>query len=62
MCSVCFGKRYIIAERDDGRFAVERCDGCSAQDITDSDAAKLAQADGIACASSYPCILVTPGD
>ncbi|MBO0715714.1 MAG: hypothetical protein J2P55_00055 [Rhizobiales bacterium] len=64
MCDVCNGKRYLICERtEDGRKAVERCDACSwwgendPRTLWDEDAAKLAQADGIACAPTYPCYL-----
>lgn len=53
-CSVCGGKRYLISERDDGRRAVERCDTCSADTMTDSRAALLAVQDGVFCAADYP--------
>jgi hypothetical protein len=55
-CDVCKGKQYVIAERADGRLAVERCDTCST-DILDKDAAKLAIRDGIECELNYPCFL-----
>lgn len=60
-CPACGGKRYLISTRDDGREAVERCDNCAwygdndPRTISDIDAAKLAQADGMDCESTYPC-------
>lgn len=34
-CQVCQNKRYLIAERSDGRVAVECCDNCAANVLTD---------------------------
>jgi hypothetical protein len=56
-CEACENKRYLIATRDDGREAVERCDACCADDVTDVEAATLARADGILCSTTYPCVL-----
>jgi hypothetical protein len=42
VCPVCRGKKYLICYRtEDGRKAVERCDECSAEALTDEDAAAL---------------------
>jgi hypothetical protein len=54
-CVVCHGKRYLVCTRMDGRKAIERCDECSTDTLTDEDAAKLAQQDGIECEPEYPC-------
>ena len=56
ICNKCEGKRYVVVEREDCMFAVERCDDCSSI-ICDEDAAKLARADGINCLMEYPCYL-----
>lgn len=53
MCEVCSGKVYLIAERDDGRRAVERCDAC-AGNLSDEQAAILARYDGIPAAEEHP--------
>jgi hypothetical protein len=55
-CLVCNDKRYIIAERDDGREAVEACDACNSNN-TDEQAALSARADGIDCDRIYPCVV-----
>lgn len=63
-CTSCEGKRYIIGVRDDGRKAVERCDSCQwfgdtdPRTLTDEQAARIAQEDGVACQSEYPCHLI----
>jgi hypothetical protein len=54
-CQICEGKAYLISERDDGRKAVERCDMCAHDTLSDEQAAVLARHDGIQCAESYPC-------
>lgn len=65
-CDCCGGKRYLIATRDDGIVAIERCDNCSwfgendKRTIFDEDAAELARRDGIACAAVYPCFVIFP--
>jgi hypothetical protein len=63
-CPICHGKRYLIATRDDGRQAIERCDECQwfgendPRNKSDEDAAQWARADGIKCGTTYPCYLV----
>lgn len=63
-CAVCGDKRYLIAERDDGFSAVERCDACSwfgenhPLTLRDDEAAALAEADGIAALHDYPCYVI----
>jgi len=59
MCDVCQGDRYLFSVRDDGLVAIERCDACSADTMSDEDAAKLAQATGVVCASRYPCYVTS---
>ncbi|MGY4434930.1 hypothetical protein ACVWWO_007407 [Bradyrhizobium sp. F1.13.1] len=54
-CEACNNKAYLICTRSDGRRAVERCDMCAADCLSDEQAAILARYDGIACAESYPC-------
>jgi hypothetical protein len=54
MCDVCNGKRYLICTRSDGRRAIERCDECASDCLSDEQAAILARHDGIDCAESYP--------
>lgn len=56
-CTICEDKRYIIADRDDGRKAVERCDNCADGILSDMQAAILARYDGIRCEEAYPCYL-----
>jgi hypothetical protein len=56
-CNVCNGKAYLICTRSDGRKAVERCDECAMNCLSDEQAAILARYDGIDCAESYPCIV-----
>lgn len=57
-CQSCHGLRYIIALRsEDGMHAIERCDECSEDVLSDEDAAQLARRDGISCYTSYPCYL-----
>ncbi len=57
-CEVCRGLRYIEAERDDGRMAIEACDACSTgPGFHDEEAAFLARADGYECDLTYPCII-----
>lgn len=59
MCGVCKGKRYLLVERSSGAQAIERCDACQREKLSDMDAAVLAQADGIKCdASAYPCFVI----
>jgi len=59
MCSVCGVKKYVVSEREDGLFAVERCDECSRFSGVqfDEDAAELARQDGIECSMTYPCYI-----
>jgi len=57
LCPICSNRRWVVSERSDGRRAVERCDSCS-MPLADTDAAKLAQAAGVQCSSTYPCILL----
>lgn len=56
-CDICGNKRYLIATRlsDYDRRAIERCDSCASDILTDIQAAVLARADGINCDSDYPC-------
>jgi len=54
LCPICNGKCYIIATRDDGRVAVERCDTCCMRWLSDLDAARLALSDGIKCKIGHP--------
>ena len=56
-CEICNGKRYFVSTCSDERQAVERCDACSTETLTDMDAAKVAQGHGIKCANTYPCVL-----
>jgi hypothetical protein len=57
-CAVCQDKQYLISTRDDGRKAVERCDACSKDILTDEAAAELAIVlDGVQCSKTYPCII-----
>jgi hypothetical protein len=56
MCEVCNDKAYLICTRADGRRAVERCDQCASDTLSDEQAAILARYDG-ECAESYPCYL-----
>jgi hypothetical protein len=57
-CPTCQGKSYIVCERSDGKRAIERCDACSANCLSDQQAATLARHDGIKCAESYPCFIL----
>jgi hypothetical protein len=52
----CGGLGWLISERSDGQHAVECCDLC--QIMSDEDAAQAANAAGIACSYTYPCVLV----
>jgi len=57
-CEVCRGLRYIEAERDDGRMAIEACDACTAgTGFRDAEAAKAATAAGYVCDPTYPFII-----
>ena len=56
-CKACDDKTWFVATRSEGRLAIERCDACSEETLTDMDAAKLAQAEGIRCSLEYPCYL-----
>jgi hypothetical protein len=52
-CIACGDKRYLFADRVDGRRAVERCDACAyfgegdPRTLSDTDAGELARDDGI---------------
>lgn len=59
-CPECEGKRYLVATRDDGRIAIERCDACSSHLFSDEDAAILAIRDGYDVRRQYPCIVRNP--
>ena len=56
-CEVCHDKRYLIMKRDDGRYAVERCDNCAVDYLNDEQAAARARKDGVRCAHQYPCYI-----
>lgn len=44
-CGACRGKRFIIADVDGtGQLRIERCDGCSADTLTDDEVQELAGA------------------
>ena len=58
LCPACGGKAYFVAERSDGREAIERCDVCAVDVLSDEQAAVLARHDGIACEETYPCYLI----
>jgi hypothetical protein len=62
-CPECGDNRYLIATRDDGFEAIERCDACQilpngTPAMFDSDASLLAQCDGIAALHDYPCYVI----
>ena len=58
VCMECKNKRYTIRLRsEDNRLAVERCDECSSEILTDEQAAILARYDGVKCSEEYPCYL-----
>lgn len=62
VCPECFGKGWEVFTRGDGRKAVQACDGCQKRDVQmlqggDEHAAKLANAAGVKCRATYPCIL-----
>jgi hypothetical protein len=67
-CTVCADMRYLIASRDDGFLAIERCDECSwhgdndSHTLSDEDAAKLARANGHEVADGYPAYLLNNGE
>jgi hypothetical protein len=54
-CKVCNDKRYLVSERADGTVAIETCDECCCDVLTDTQAAILARHDGIDCRLEYPC-------
>ena len=56
-CPTCGGKAYVIAELDDGKRAIERCDTCAVDCLRDEQAAILARHDGIDCAETHPHII-----
>ena len=58
ICNVCKGKRYLVCELTDGRKAIERCDTCSADTMTDADAATRACEDGYRATLTYPFIVL----
>ena len=58
-CIECENKRYLVCKRDDGFLAVERCDECTANYLSDEEVARLALRDGVECRLSYPCYLST---
>ena len=60
ICPTCGGSAYVVVERDDGTRAVERCDTCAANCLTDERAAILARHDGIDCAETPPYLIKEP--
>ena len=58
-CVMCDSKRYLVCIHDNGFLAVERCDECTANYLTDAEVARIALNDGIECRLTYPCYLST---
>ncbi len=57
-CSICDNKRYIMSDRLDDYGnqiqAIERCDNCASEVLTDQQAAILARYDGYQVSEVYP--------
>ena len=58
-CKTCEGKKYLIVDFDcSGIFAVQRCDNCQTDIMTDKDAHELAKLDGIESLPACPRFLL----